>query len=119
MDKIMIKKIRCNALIGTLPQERIAPQMLLIDIELSVDLHKAGRSDELCDTVDYSLIEEKVVEIAQKSSFSLLEALNNAIGNMIMQDKRISSCRVEIFKASGSRCGDGVSVSMDYPEREL
>ena len=119
MDEIVIEKIRCDAVIGTLPEERVSPQPLLIDISFKLDLHAAGRSDDLADTVDYSQIERETIEIAETSSFSLLEALNRAIGENIMKNRLISSCRVKIFKPGASKRGNGVAVIMDYPESDL
>ena len=36
MDRILIENITVNAIIGTLPHERIRRQMLVIDIEISL-----------------------------------------------------------------------------------
>ena len=114
MDKILIEGISVNAVIGTLPHERIRRQNLLIDIEIALDLKNAAATDDLFQSVDYSEIERRTVEIAENSSFQLLEALAGAVGNMLLSYALVQSARVSIFKAAGSAAGRGVRVIMEF-----
>ena len=84
MDTLRIEQIAVNALIGTLPHERQRRQNLLIDVEIGLNLQEAARLDDLSLSVDYSEIERRTVEIAENSSFRLLEALAGAVGNMLL-----------------------------------
>ena len=45
MDKIIIKDLEVNALIGVTESERAQPQRLLITVEMERDLTEAGRRD--------------------------------------------------------------------------
>ena len=54
MDRIIIRDLRVNALIGTLEHEHTRRQEIRADLELFLDLHPAGRSDDLAKSVDYS-----------------------------------------------------------------
>ena len=114
MDKILIEGISVNAIIGTLAHERVRRQNLLIDIEISLDLKKAAATDDLFQSVDYSEIERRTVEIAEASSFKLLEALAGAVGNMLLSYELVQRARVSLFKAAGSAAGRGVRVVMEF-----
>ena len=114
MDKILIEGISVNAIIGTLAHERVRRQNLLIDIEISLDLKKAAATDDLFQSVDYSEIERRTVEIAETSSFKLLEALAGAVGNMLLSYELVQRARVSFFKAAGSAAGRGVRVVMEF-----
>lgn len=114
MDKILIEGISVNAIIGTLAHERVRRQNLLIDIEISLDLKKAAATDDLFQSVDYSEIERRTVEIAETSSFKLLEALAGAVGNMLLSYELVQCARVFLFKAAGSAAGRGVRVVMEF-----
>ena len=52
MGKIFLNQISVCAIIGTLPHERIAPQRITLDIEITVPMKKAALSDELTDALD-------------------------------------------------------------------
>ena len=114
MDKIRIEGISVNALIGTLPHERIRRQNLTIDIEVGVDLKAAAASDDLFKSVDYSEIERQTLEIVSESSFYLLEALAGAIGKMLLSYDLVQYGKVSLFKAAGSAAGKGVRIEMEF-----
>lgn len=84
MDKIYLKNIKIYTIIGTMPHERINRQSIVIDLTIETSMQKASITDNLYDTVDYSAIEALTVEIAENSSFYLLEALAGAIGRSIL-----------------------------------
>lgn len=114
MDKIRIEEISVNALIGTLPHERIRRQNLLIDIEIGLDLKAAAETDDLFKSVDYSEIEKRTLKIASESSFYLLEALAGAVGKMLLSYPLVQYGRVAIFKKAGSAAGKGVRIEMEF-----
>ena len=114
MDTLRIEGIAVNALIGTLPRERERRQRLLIDVEIGLDLKEAARLDDLSFSVDYSKIERRAVEIAENSSFLLLEALAGAVGNMLLSYAPVRRAKVGIFKAAGSAAGRGVRVELEF-----
>ena len=114
MDKIVLESLSVNAIIGTLPHERVHRQNLLIDAEISLDLKEAAAADDLHKSVDYSEIEKRILEICENSSFYLLEALAGAIGKMLLSYAPVRHGRVSIFKAAGSAAGRGVRIEMEF-----
>ncbi len=53
-DSIHVRGLRLWAHVGVLDVERAEGQWFELDLELAVDLARAGRSDLLVDTLDYS-----------------------------------------------------------------
>ncbi len=51
MDKIIISDLRATGILGVKSPERDQAQTVLINLTLFTDLHKAGISDNLEDTV--------------------------------------------------------------------
>ncbi len=114
MGKIFLNQISVCALIGTLPHERLAPQRITLDIEITVPMKKAAASDELTDALDYSAVEKEVVEVVENSSFKLLEALINAVGMAVVAHKEVIACRIRIDKPAASRFGRSVAVEAEF-----
>ena len=98
MDRIIIRDLRVNALIGTLERERTRRQELRAELELFLDLHRAGRSDDLAQSADYSLIARRALEIMAESRYHLLEALGEALGNMLLEYPQVERARVRLQK---------------------
>ena len=86
MDKIILKGLPVGCVIGTLPEERTAPQTLFFDMLLCGDFSRAGRTDDLNDAVDYTAVERCVREYAAGTSFHLLERLAYACGQRLLDE---------------------------------
>lgn len=103
MDKIIIRDLRVNALIGTLPHEQLRRQELDITLELELDLAPAGETDDLTLSVDYSEIERRVAELAENSRFKLLEALGSAIEKILLEYPLLAGGTIRIVKPRALR----------------
>ena len=112
MDKIYIRDLAVNTIIGTLPEERKKKQKLIFNIEISCDLSRAGKSDDLKDSIDYKKIYDNILELAEMSCFFLLEKLALETAKICLADKKAVSVKVTIDKPgalSSARC-PGVEI---------
>lgn len=98
MDKIIIQGLEVKSLIGVYDWEREAKQALLIDIELSLDLSAAAKSDDVKNTIDYAALALAVEEIANNSEFQLLEALAEHVIHHTLSYRGVKSARVSVTK---------------------
>lgn len=119
MGKIFLNQLEISTIIGTLPHERITPQQLFVDIEIVTDMKAAALSDDLTDALDYSAVEREVVQLVEKSSFQLLEALLNAIGSAVTAHLQVISCKVRIEKPAASNYGRSVAVEAEFDSEGL
>ena len=62
MGKIRIEKMSFKAYHGVYPKENKIGGEFVVDVELDVDIDKAGKSDALEDTYDYSKVYRYVKE---------------------------------------------------------
>lgn len=97
-DTIEINGLRAVAVVGALPHEREIPQPLRIDVALEVDLHDAGRSDELGDTVHYGLVAERIVDTVEESKDVLLERLVTRLADEVLSFDRVEAVQLTLTK---------------------
>ena len=97
-DSILISGLRELGVHGVLPEEQVRPQPFEVDLELRVDLSRAGRSDDLEDTVDYSAVCEAVRRVVSSESYRLLERLATRIAEVCCRDPRVTGVVVTIRK---------------------
>ncbi len=114
MDKILIRDLRINTLIGVYPFERRRKQELTLNLELRTDLSRAAVSDDLTDTVNYAEIEERIVQLVSGSSFQLIEGLAGAIGKLVMEYAPIASATVRIEKPRAARYARAIAVELEF-----
>jgi dihydroneopterin aldolase len=98
MDTIILSGIRALGAHGVLPEEQARPQPFEVDVELSVDLSRAGRSDVLSDTIDYDRLAAQVVQIVEAGGLSLLESLADRIATACRVDPRVNGVVVTVRK---------------------
>lgn len=115
MDKIIISGLKVDTIIGTLPEERDRKQTLLIDLELYLSLQKAGKSDDLFDSVDYSLIESEIIVMSEKSKFFLLERFAEEAADICLKEELVSSVKVQVSKPGALKHSANVMVCIERP----
>lgn len=84
MDKIIMKNLAFYGYHGVLKEENVLGQKFFIDIEMYMDLKKAGSTDHVGDTVNYAEAYELVKEMVEEKRFKLLEALAENIAQSIL-----------------------------------
>jgi FolB domain-containing protein len=113
MDKIIINGLKVDTVIGTLPEERGKTQTLLINLELYLPLQKAGKSDDLSDSVDYSLIESEIIRMSGKSKFFLIERFAEEVADICLKEKLVSKVKVEVSKPGALKHSTNVAVCIE------
>lgn len=84
MDKIVMKDMGFYGFHGVLEEERSIGQKFFIDVELNLNLLKAGKSDSVFDTVNYGEVYDDVKYLAESARYNLIEALAENIADMIL-----------------------------------
>ena len=83
---------------GVNPAEKELGQRFVVDMDIFTDLTKAGQTDDLGDTVDYSEVYRAVKDIVEGPSRNLLESVAAAIAERILAAHDIEAVRVRVRK---------------------
>ena len=98
-DRIFITGLSLHAYHGVMAYEAKVGQTFTIDLELTIDLTAAARSDKVVDTVSY----DKVVDCASHAfcaqRFRLIEAAAGRVADAVLAAfPRVQSIKVTIHK---------------------
>jgi FolB domain-containing protein len=74
MDQIRVIGLELRCIVGLRSYERRREQPLTVDISLGLDLSSAGRSGQITDSVDYSIVADEVTTLLRFREYRLLEA---------------------------------------------
>ncbi|MBA2655201.1 MAG: dihydroneopterin aldolase [Gammaproteobacteria bacterium] len=113
LDKIFIKGLLLEAIIGVYPHEKTVKQPISIDIEMEVDVTLAVKTDLIKDTVDYDLVMDRVTEIVEKSHYDLLESLIEKIATTILSEFKVSKVRCTLCKPRAITNAQSVGISIE------
>ncbi len=121
MDRILISDLLVRCIIGIGEEERRERQDIVINLSLSTDLSKAARSDNLDDAVDYRELKKRIVNMAELSSYRLVEALAQAIADICLVHPAISQVQVRVEKPGALRFARtvGVEITRNQSKKEL
>lgn len=112
MDIIFIRELRAEAWIGVYEWEKLTPQTLDFDLEIGLDTHHAGETDNIRDTVDYGKVIERIRADLKDRHFKLLEALAEHVSSIILNDFNATKVKISVAKISHVRGVKLVGVSV-------
>lgn len=98
MDQVFINGLTLEAVIGVYDWERIAPQRLILDLEMGWDIRHAAADDDLTRTLDYAQISQRIGEFAEASRFQLVETFADRLAALIMQEFQVPWLRLRLTK---------------------
>lgn len=98
MDTIFLEQVKVQTKLGVPDWERMVPQTIILDIEISYDLAKSCKSDAIEDTIDYGAVVSRIRETLAEHSFKLVEALAEHICQLILREFGGLSVKVKVAK---------------------
>lgn len=113
MDIIFIREMRAPAWIGIYEWEQSKAQTLEFDLEIGVDTHQAGASDQIGDTIHYGAVVERLRTDLSTQKFNLLEALAEHIAQVLLNDFGARWVKVSIAKIAHMRDVKRVGVLIE------
>jgi dihydroneopterin aldolase/D-erythro-7,8-dihydroneopterin triphosphate epimerase len=111
-DRIHIQDLLARCIVGLNPDEREAPQDVLINLTLWADLREAGRTDDLAHTVDYSALKKRILAMVEASSDLLIERLAQRVADLCLADAHVDRVSVRIDKPGALRFARSVAVEI-------
>jgi len=117
LDRICIRDMVAQCVVGVDPGERMRKQEVIVNIVLYADLRKAGQTDDIADTIDYSLVQERVLAMIEASSCRLLEALAERIAAVCLETAGVRRVTVSLDKPGALRSARsaGVEITRGLP----
>jgi len=84
MDRIIMKNLNFYGYHGAMAEENILGQKFFVDIDLYLDLEKAGNTDCVTNTVHYGEVFDIAKQIVENKRYNLIETLAENIAKEIL-----------------------------------
>ena len=97
-DRITLTGLSATGFHGVLESERRDGQTFVADVTIELDTSVAGRTDNLADSVDYSVIASQVVSRIQGEPVNLIETLAEKIASDILATYLVTAVEVTVHK---------------------
>jgi dihydroneopterin aldolase len=112
-DRIFLRGLTTECIIGFVDWERRVPQTVVIDLELPCDCERAAGSDSVADTVDYKSVAKRTLGFVRASQFQLVESLAHGLALLLLAEFPLDWVRVSVNKPGAIRHSSDVGVSIE------
>jgi FolB domain-containing protein len=111
VDRIVIKDLLVQGIVGIKPDERDKPQDVLINAILWADTRPAAASDDVADAVNYRTVAKALIEHATTSRPHLVERLAAELAEVCLgADPRIAEVEISVEKPGALRFARSAGV---------
>jgi 7,8-dihydroneopterin aldolase/epimerase/oxygenase len=118
-DRIFLRGLTAECIIGFIDWERRVRQTVLIDLELPVDCSRAAISDDVGDTVDYKKVAKRVLAYVEASEFKLVETLAHRLALLLLEEFALEWVRISLNKPGAIRNSRDVGVVVERSRSDL
>ena len=115
MDKVFIKNLKVEAIIGIYEWERQVKQVISLDIEMDFDNKKAAKSDAIEDALDYKKVGKRISSYTFKSKTKLVESLAENVAKIILTEFPVAKLILTLSKPGALRGSDSVGITIERP----
>jgi dihydroneopterin aldolase len=98
VDRIVIRELRIQCIVGVLPAERVTPQEVVVSLDVGTDVARAARTGELDHTIDYAALAEQARALVVAGRYRLLETMAEDLARCALQSELAAEVRVTIRK---------------------
>ena len=116
-DHVRLNDVVFFAHLGVSEAEREVGQRIHIDVDLTVDLDPASRTDDLHDTVNYEAVFREISRVVDGSRYRLLESLAGSIAGALLDGFPAQEVRVRVRKPNVPFAGSLSSAEVEMVRR--
>ena len=95
---VFVRDLEVMATLGIYEIEKLAPQRIIVSIDLSVLEGRDAVADDISNVVSYEIVVKKVEAIIARGHVNLVETLAELFAVACLKDKRVVAARVRIEK---------------------
>ena len=110
---VFVRDLELMALLGIHDHEKINPQRIVVNIDLSVMEQQGPMADDIAHVVSYEIVVKKVEAIVAAGHVNLVETLAEKFAEACLRDRRVVSARVRIEKPDIIKNARSVGVEIE------
>jgi 7,8-dihydroneopterin aldolase/epimerase/oxygenase len=111
-DRIYLRGLKSQCIIGFIDWERQVPQTVVLDLEFPCNCTRAAANDAVADTVDYKQIAKRVLAFVGESRFLLIETLAHRLALLLLKEFSLEWVKIDLSKPGAIRHSRDVGVSV-------
>ncbi|MBL6814803.1 MAG: dihydroneopterin aldolase [Pseudomonadales bacterium] len=111
-DKVLIRELTVEAILGILPQERVTPQPVVINITVFTNTRRAARSKDIVDAVNYAALADAAAKLTIDGKYLLIETLVEDLAALSLSRAHVEGVSVRVEKPQAVPAAAAVGVQI-------
>lgn len=112
MDKVFIKDLEIDAIIGIYDVERTSKQKVVFDLEMWWDVAQAAKSENIEDALNYKTLSDQIKDFVGNSEFQLIETLAEEVAAIIIKQYAVETVKLTLHKPNALDGATDVGVEI-------
>jgi dihydroneopterin aldolase len=113
MDKIFLRALTTEAIIGLYDWERHVKQTLVIDVDIATDVRATAAHDDINRTLNYKAVAKRILAFVGESRYHLIETLAEELARALIAEFKLSWLRLSVHKPGAIRHSRDVGVEIE------
>ena len=118
-DRIYLRDLRTETIIGIYDWERKIRQTVSFDFEFPADIRRAAKTDSIEDTLNYKSVAKRVLAFVETSEYHLVETLAEEVARLILKEFSVEWVKVNVNKPGAVRGSRDVGVMIERSRADL
>ena len=115
-DKVLINDLTVDAILGILPNERITPQRVVINLTIFTDTQPAAKSQNIADTLNYAELASQAAQRTINGEYLLIESLVEDLAALTLDYPTAKAVTVRVEKPQAVSDARSVGIEI-YRQR--
>ena len=113
MDTIFIRELRLPAWIGVYKREKLAQQVVELDLELAIPGEQVFATGRIHDTIDYGAVVRRLRSLLAEERFGLVEKLAERVALLVIEEFKSPRVKVSVTKCGVLREAKRVGATVE------
>ena len=111
-DKVFIRDLTVQAILGILPAERVTPQRVILNLTVATDTRPAAKSSDIAHALNYAELAEAAKQLTVTGEYLLVETLVEDLAALCLAQPGALAVTVDVNKPEAVAGASAVGVEI-------
>ncbi|GGI69712.1 dihydroneopterin aldolase [Shewanella gelidii] len=113
MDKVLVRELRIDTVIGVYEWEKKIKQTLLIDLDMAWDNQRAAGGDQYEHALCYETVSNRLIALITEQPIELIETVAEMIATCVLAEFQVPWVKVKVMKPGAVKQAAAVGVEIE------
>ncbi len=113
MDKVLIRQLRIDTVIGVYEWEKQIQQSLFIDLDMAWDIRPAAATDDYQHALCYETVSNRLTQLIRAQPIELIETVAERVAECLLTEFKVTWVKVVVNKPGAVPFAASVGIEIE------